>query len=147
MVTTHMEQGMDATSPVRVLECIVVTPEATVLQTPAQFVALPLFDGEIGIAPGRAPLIGRLGYGEMRIVEGDKTMRYYVDGGFVQVAGNTVSVLTNRAVPASDLNADVAQQLLDAARQKPSHTEELMAIRDRSIAQARAQLRLARPSK
>jgi F-type H+-transporting ATPase subunit epsilon len=141
-----MEQGMDATSPVRVLECIVVTPEATALQTPAQFVALPLFDGEIGIAPGRAPMIGRLGYGEMRIVEGGKTTRYYVDGGFVQVAGNTVSVLTNRALPASELQAEVAQRQLESARQKPSNTDELMAIRDRSVAQARAQLRLATSS-
>ncbi len=49
------------------LHCIVVTPEQTVLDEPADFVALPLFDGEIGIAPGHSPMIGRLGYGEMRI--------------------------------------------------------------------------------
>ena len=30
------------------------------------FVALPLFDGELGVMPGRAPLIGRLGFGELR---------------------------------------------------------------------------------
>ncbi len=41
------------------LQCIVVTPEATVLDEMVDFVALPLYDGEIGIAPGRAPLIGR----------------------------------------------------------------------------------------
>ena len=49
------------------LQCVVVTPEATVIDTPAEFVALPLYDGEVGIAPGRSPLIGRLGYGELRI--------------------------------------------------------------------------------
>ncbi len=48
------------------LQCIVVTPERTVFDQPAEFVALTLFDGEIGIAPGHAPLIGRLGCGEMR---------------------------------------------------------------------------------
>ena len=48
-------------------QCIVVTPERTVYDRPAEFVALTLFDGEIGIAPGHVPLIGRLGYGEMRI--------------------------------------------------------------------------------
>ena len=146
MATSHMEQGVDVTSPVRVLECVVVTPEETALQTPAQFVALPLFDGEIGIAPGRAPLIGRLGYGEMRVVEGGKTRRYYIDGGFVQVDGNVVSILTNRAVPAEELDAEVAEQLLETALQKPANTAELMAIRDRSISQARAQLRVARPA-
>ncbi len=37
------------------LRLIVVTPEATVLDELVEFVALPLFDGEIGIAPGAAP--------------------------------------------------------------------------------------------
>ena len=50
------------------LQCIVVTPERTVRDTSAEFVALPLYDGEIGIAPGHSPMIGRLGSGEMRIV-------------------------------------------------------------------------------
>jgi F-type H+-transporting ATPase subunit epsilon len=139
-----MEQGIDVTTGVRVVECIVVTPEETALQTPAQFIALPLFDGEIGIAPGRAPLIGRLGHGEMRVREGTKTLRYYVDGGFVEVNGDVVSVLTNRAVKAEDLDPEVAEAELEAARKKPANTTELMGIRDRAVAQSRGQLRVAR---
>ena len=46
------------------LKCIVVTPESMVLDQAADFVALPLFDGELGIAPLHTPLIGRLGFGE-----------------------------------------------------------------------------------
>ena len=143
MATTHVEQGVDVSRSIRILECAVVTPEATVLQSPAQFVALPLYDGEIGIAPGRAPLIGRLGYGELRLVEGDTTRRYYVDGGFVQVSGDHVTVLTNRAVPADQLDAAVAREQLDVARSRPAHNVDLLAIRDRNVAQARAQLRIA----
>ncbi len=63
---------------IRHLQRIIVTPEATALDTPAN-VAMPLFDGEAGIAPGRAPLIGRLGYGELRVRNGEKTKRYYVE--------------------------------------------------------------------
>ena len=144
MAANHMEQGIDVTTGVRVVECIVVTPEETALQTPAQFIALPLFDGEIGIAPGRAPLIGRLGHGEMRVREGTKTLRYYVDGGFVEVNGDLVSVLTNRAVKAEDLDPEVAEAELEAARKKPANTTELMGIRDRAVAQSRGQLRVAR---
>ena len=48
------------------LQCVVVTPERAVLDEPADFVVLPLYDGELGVLPGRAPLIGRLGYGELR---------------------------------------------------------------------------------
>jgi F-type H+-transporting ATPase subunit epsilon len=126
------------------LLCVVVTPEQTVLEQKADFVALPLYDGEIGIAPGRSPLIGRLGFGEMRIKTGATTTTYYVDGGFVQVADNVVSVLTNRAVPAQRLDSGAAESQLTAARQRPSNTPELMEVRDRAIAQARAQLRTAR---
>ncbi|NIL98577.1 MAG: ATP synthase F1 subunit epsilon [Planctomycetales bacterium] len=128
----------------RILSVVVVTPETTALETPAQFVALPLYDGEIGIAPGRAPLIGRLGYGEMRIVEGNETRRYYVDGGFVEMSGNTLTVLTHRAVPADQLDAEAAQQQLDEALRRPANSQELLAVRDRLILQARAQIRTAR---
>jgi F-type H+-transporting ATPase subunit epsilon len=125
------------------LQCIIVTPETTALDTPANFVALPLFDGEAGVAPGRAPLIGRLGYGELRVRTGGSTRRFYVDGGFVQVADNIVSVLTNRAVASEKLDATAAAELLSAAIARPAAGQEEMAIRDRQISQARGQLRVA----
>lgn len=125
------------------LQCIVVTPEATILEEMVDFVALPLYDGELGVASGRAPMIGRLGYGEMRLVVGGQTRRFYIDGGFVQIASNLVSVLTNRAVPASSLDAKAAGELLAQARSRPANSEELLALRDRAEQQARAQLRLA----
>jgi F-type H+-transporting ATPase subunit epsilon len=128
------------------LQLIVVTPESTVLETPAEFVALPLFDGEIGILPGRAPLIGRLGYGELRVVSGGHTTRFYVDGGFVQVADNVVSVLTNRAVPQASLDAKVAKELLATAMTRKTDTDEALALRERLERQARAQLHLAERS-
>lgn len=129
------------------LQLIVVTPESTVLETAVDFVALPLYDGEIGILPGRAPLIGRLGYGELRTTTGGKIERYYVDGGFVQVADNVVSVLTNRALPAAKLDPQVAQEQLAAARSRKANSDELLAIRDRMERQARAQLQVAERSR
>jgi F-type H+-transporting ATPase subunit epsilon len=125
------------------LHCIVVTPEATELETAADFVALPLYDGEVGIAPGRAPLIGRLGYGELRVRCNHETIRYYVDGGFVQVANNVVTVLTNRALLASVLEPSAAEDQLRIALSRPAAGPEELAIRDRLILQARGQLRVA----
>lgn len=138
-----MEQHGTHPDVSRGLQCVIVTPEATVREGAAQFVAAPLFDGELGIAPMHSPMIGRLGYGELRIVEGDNTERFYVDGGFVQVTGNTVYILTNRAVPADKLDAAVADEQLRAARAKPAHSAEGLAVRERHVAQARAQLRVA----
>jgi len=125
------------------MRVVVVTPEATLVDDSADFVALPLFDGEIGIAPSHSPLIGRLGFGELRIERADNERRLYVDGGFVQVADDIISVLTNKAVDVKDLDAATAQAQLEAAMKLPANTDELLAIRDRTIAQARAQIRVA----
>jgi len=125
------------------LRCVVVTPEATVVDCVVDFVALPLFDGEIGIAADRSPMIGRLGYGELRLRSAHGTEHYYVDGGFVQVAGNVVSILTNRAVPDTAIDPAAAAEQLREARARTAHSEEQLAIRDRLERQARAQLRVA----
>jgi F-type H+-transporting ATPase subunit epsilon len=126
------------------LRCTIVTPEQTVRDSPAEFVAVTLFDGELGIAPGHAPLVGRLGYGEMRITIDGRIERYYVEGGFVEVVGDVVSVLTTRAVPAERIDEAVAQEQLEAAQSRGAKTPELVEIRDRAAAQGRAQVRVAR---
>lgn len=126
------------------MQCIVVTPERTVFDRPADFVALTLYDGEIGVAPAHAPMIGRLGYGEMRVVGQGRTERYYVEGGFVEVLDDVVSVLTRRAAAASEIDEAVVGEQLSAARARPATTPEAIQIRDLAIAQARAQLRICR---
>jgi F-type H+-transporting ATPase subunit epsilon len=125
------------------LHCLVVTPEATVLDAVADFVALPLFDGECGVLPQHSPLIGRLGFGELRVRRGIEISRYYVDGGFVQVVDNVVSVLTNRALPADRLDAAAAAEHLRSALARRAAGPEELAIRDRLLSQARGQLRVA----
>src|SRR2546421_12636527 len=93
----------------RSLQCMVVTPERAVVDEQADFVALPLYDGEIGILPGRAPLVGRLGYGELRIKRGGQTKRFFVDGGFVQGRANGVTGLTARALKAEKIKPEQAE--------------------------------------
>jgi F-type H+-transporting ATPase subunit epsilon len=138
---------MSEHSTTTALRCIVVTPEETVLEGEATFVALPLYDGEVGIAHNHSPMIGRLGFGEMRVRRGSDTSRYYVDGGFVQVADNLVSVLTNRAIPSAAVDAVAAQALFDSAMSRKTAGDEQIALRHRALSQARAQLRIARRPK
>ena len=127
------------------ITCIVVTPETTALTEVTSFVVVPLYDGELGIASGHGPLIGRLGQGELRITkDGGQTVRYFVDGGFVQIADNVVSVLTDRAIPASEIDRQEIQLDLEAANSQAAHTDELREARDKAILGARAQLQVAR---
>ena len=125
------------------MQCIVVTPEKTLRDAGADFVAVPLFDGELGVGKDHSPMLGRLGNGEMRITLDGHVERYYVEGGFVEVKDNVVSLLTQRAVRAESLNLAVAIEQLEAARNRPANTPELMAIRDRAVSQARAQMHVA----
>lgn len=119
------------------LQCVVVTPERTVLESAADFVVLPMYDGELGVLPGRAPLIGRLGYGELRTEAGGKTHRYYVDGGFAQVRKNVVTVLTSRAMPAEEINVATAEQHIASLKSGGTLKEEQQAAINRDQAMIR----------
>jgi F-type H+-transporting ATPase subunit epsilon len=121
---------------------VVVTPERAVLDERADFVALPLYDGELGVLPRRAPLVGRLGYGELRIRRGSHVQRFFVDGGFAQVRANVVTVLTQRAIKAEDIDPTAASRALEAA--PPATTPEAQQAHQKAKERARAQLRLAR---
>jgi len=125
------------------LQCVVVTPERTLFDELVDFVALPLFDGELGVLPGRTPLIGRLGYGELRTKEAAATKRYFVDGGFVQIRDNVVTVLTNRAIPADKLDAQAAERELDHAQSRRATNDFEQTEKTKAVSRARAQLHLA----
>jgi F-type H+-transporting ATPase subunit epsilon len=127
----------------RELHCVVVTPERALLDEPADFVVVPLYDGELGILPGRAPLIGRLGSGELRIRRAGATRRFFIDGGFAQVRDNVVTVLTSRAIKAEDIDPAAVERAL-AETHHPAPTPEAQDARLKAQERARAQLRVAR---
>jgi F-type H+-transporting ATPase subunit epsilon len=124
------------------LTCIVVTPERTALDQACDFVVVPLYDGELGVALNHAPMIGRLGYGELRLKSQGQTSRYYLDGGFVQVSDNVITVLTEQAVPAELIDVAQAEEQLRAASHRRAPTQEEREERDRQVAQARAKVRV-----
>ena len=126
------------------LQCVIVTPETTLLDQAVDFVAVPLYDGELGVLPGRAPLVARLGYGELRAKTGPSTSSFYIDGGFLQVRSNVVSILTHRAVPADRIDPAAARSELQAACKQITNTPEGFAAKTISLARARAQVALAR---
>ena len=128
----------------RSLQCVVVTPEKTLLDETVDFVALPLFDGELGVLPGRSPLIGRLGYGELRTRIGDAIHRYYVDGGFAQIRDNVVTVLTNRALTADAIDPAAAARNLEKAQETRALTDHDQAEKLKAVTRDRAMIRVAR---
>jgi F-type H+-transporting ATPase subunit epsilon len=146
MVTTDVSGEPEAVSkkkPGERLQCVVVTPERTLLDEVVDFVALPLYDGELGVLPGRLPLIGRLGFGELRTRHGDTIRQYFIDGGFAQVRDDVVTVLTSRAIPADQINTVAVTKELEQAQARRATTETELNEKATAVARARAQLRVA----
>jgi len=125
------------------LQCVVVTPERTELDVKADSVTVPLFDGELGILKGHSPLVGRLGYGVLRIKSSEGMQSYFVDGGFVQVSKNVISVLTDRVVGTEQITAAAAEEALKSALELPADKPELAAVREKACTRARAMVRVA----
>ena len=125
------------------LRLVIVTPERTLLDEPASALRFPLYDGDIGILPGRLPLIGRLGCGELKVTTSAGERSFFVDGGFVQVLGSTVSLLTHRAVPVESLVAADAEKQLAAAQSQIARTDEEVNSKLANQQRARRMLSLA----
>lgn len=125
------------------LSVSIVTPESTTFDRTADSVVVPLFDGEAGILAGHAPMIGRLAPGELRVTAGSEVFRFYVDGGFVQVQDNRVSVITGRSLSPDKIDVAAAQKTLDEVQIKANDKFDMVELKTRTISQARAQLRIA----
>lgn len=120
---------------------VLVTPEKTLLDVQVQSVQFPLYDGQMGILPGRAPLVGRVGVGELRLEDASgQTQRYFVDGGFLQIKGEVVTLLTNRAIAAQDLKRKTAEELLEKAQSARPHDDAGFALKARDVTRARKML-------
>ena len=122
------------------LQLVVVTPETTIVDEPVSALRFPLFDGSAGVLPGRAPLVGRLGCGELKMTTAGAERSYFVDGGFVQINGPTVTLLTARCLSNDDIDADAARAELEEATARPAANDADIDARFRDQDRARAML-------
>lgn len=126
------------------LRLVLVTPEKTLFDHPVASIRVPMFDGSAGVYPGRAPMVGRLGVGELKLNGTDGSSEsYFVEGGFIQVKAGQVSVLTNAAMPVGKISrAAAAKELANAKSQKGS-TESEIASQAKKLERARKLVSMA----
>lgn len=141
---------MATTSSQKLIRCVIVTPEQTVLDTKATRVILPLDDGSRGIAAGHAPFIGRLGAGEVQLLGvaggmgAETTIRTFIDGGFTEVGHNEVTVITQHATDSGSIDPSEAKvELEQLCKQKAVGDEQINALLH-AESTARARLRASR---
>lgn len=125
-------------------QCSVITPERAVLECDASFVAFPAHDGEMGVLSRRAPLICKMGIGILRIQTPSEKHVLFVDGGFAQVAVNSLTILTEQARKADDLDVGTAEQSLVEARAVRITDDASFDARSKAIRRAQVQLKLTK---
>ncbi|HLX08335.1 MAG TPA: ATP synthase F1 subunit epsilon [Thermoanaerobaculia bacterium] len=121
----------------------VITPERAVLEAEATFAALPAHDGELGILKGRAAMLYRLGAGLLRIDTAEGKRALFVAGGFAQMLDDRLTILTETAKEPDKLDRAAAERALAEAEAMKSTSDPEFKARQRALASARAQLRLA----
>jgi F-type H+-transporting ATPase subunit epsilon len=110
----------------------VITPERKVYEDDVDMVIAPGSEGYLGILPHHAPLLTALGPGEFRVKKGAAEEVLAVFGGFMDVRGDRVVVLTEAAEHIEDIDVERAQQARERAQAAiqagpPSAAEEAAA--------------------
>ena len=95
----------------------VITPERRVYEDDVDMVIAPGSEGYLGILPHHAPLFTTLGPGVFRVKKGGVEEALAVFGGFMDVRGNRVVVLTDAAEPAEEIDSRRAQEARERAQQ------------------------------
>jgi F-type H+-transporting ATPase subunit epsilon len=97
------------------LKLEIVTPEAKTFSDDVDMVTLTGGEGEMGILPQHMPLMTQLVAGEIIANKGNETIFLAVGDGFVQVTGERVSILTDMAIRAENIDEAAAEEALRRA--------------------------------
>jgi F-type H+-transporting ATPase subunit epsilon len=114
----------------------IVSAEAAIFSGLAEMVFAPAVMGEVGILPGHAPLVTSLKPGEIRVrLPGGEEQSFFVSSGMLEIQPHIITVLSDTAQRASDLDEAAALEAKERA-------ERMLADRqaDYDEAQARAEL-------
>ena len=122
----------------------VVSAEESIYSGEAEFVVLPGVMGELGVYPKHTPLITQIKPGEVRIkVPGQAEEQIvFVQGGYLEIQPDVVTVLSDTAIRAKDLDEAKALQAKQAAEQAMQNkaSKEDVARAEAELAGAVAQL-------
>ncbi|HYZ74519.1 MAG TPA: ATP synthase F1 subunit epsilon [Chthoniobacterales bacterium] len=126
------------------LKLEIVTPEGRAYSDDVAMVVLPSIEGEIGVYPAHVPLMTQLSPGELRIVKDGKTKELVVGTGFIEVTGDSVSVLTDSALGEEEIDENATEEAIKRAQAalkdknlSADDTTEVEAALARSMAQIR----------
>lgn len=125
------------------LNCTVLTPEKQAFEGPIVYASLPAWDGLVGIAPDRAPLVLQMDDGVMRLDEpGGQSRHLFVGGGFVQMENNKLIVLANEVREADQIDPQQVEAQMRQAQDRVPTSDQELAEKERQVKRGRAMLML-----
>ena len=98
------------------LQVELVAADRTVWSGQATMVIARTVEGDVGVLKDHAPLLSLLADAVVEIETGDETVVAAVDGGFISVAHNRVSILSEHAQLADEIDVKAAESELEEAR-------------------------------
>lgn len=122
----------------------IVTPEGIHWEGDIDSVTLPGREGEMGILPGHIALATQIVAGELTVQQNGTTLFLAVGDGFVEVSSSRVTILTDMAVSAADIDeaqVELAKKQAEARLQQKLSDEEIAAAQS-ALAQSIALLRV-----
>jgi F-type H+-transporting ATPase subunit epsilon len=126
----------------------VVSAEEQIYSGEAEFVVLPGTMGELGIYPRHTPLFTQIRPGSVRIKvpNQDQEELVFVQGGYLEVQPNVVTVLADTAIRAKDLDEKAALEAKRAAEEAMQNktSKEEIALAEAELSSALAQLEAIR---
>jgi F-type H+-transporting ATPase subunit epsilon len=126
----------------------VVSAEEQIFSGEAEFVILPGIMGELGIYPRHTPLLTQIKPGALRVKlpDQDREELVFIQGGYVEVQPQRVTVLADTAIRAKDLDEVKALEAKKAAEQalRDKSSTESIASAEAELAAALAQLEAIR---
>lgn len=134
----------------KTFRCSIVTPVAAVFDGELVYASIPAWDGQFGMMPGESPMLTRLGVGSLRLdfPPPDGGSRWYlIDGGFAQVQGDSVTLLTEAAIPAETISLQEGEAELAEANARVTKPEEDRGKVERDQQRALAKIALAKSAK
>ncbi len=128
------------------LKLEIVTPQATVVSEDVHMVTLPAAEGEIGIYPGHVRLITQVVPGEIIVTKNGVDSALAVGQGLVEVTPTQVSILTDMAIRAEQIDEAAVEEARQraAARLRDKISDEEVATVNASMVRALAQLQVKR---
>ncbi|WP_062108479.1 F0F1 ATP synthase subunit epsilon [Bacillus niameyensis] len=126
----------------KTLQVSIVTPDGPVFDGEVEMISTKAESGELGILPGHIPMVAPLQIGAVRLNIGNQTEYVAVNGGFLEVQQEKVTILAQTAEKADHIDIARAEEAKKRAESLLQGNQDAVDFRRAELALKRAMNRI-----